>query len=281
MLLNDNVAGPKQPDLSNSSHVGMFAAWTDHSKNYLGLVPTVRPSTISTIDIYFYNNPKRGISLPNFELCGLQRYVPTIIPEQYDQQLSFDLINNGQLSQEDEQVRKVTLRLRNPASYSAYLLRWNFNSLFGISWFLLSELTLCGDLPLPTYPSTNLISFIAPSNDTTPISPQMGLMGNGSLVLKCTVSNDGHFKWKWREGVLVNLQDGDPGIQIFSADGTRSSVLITSALKKSVSIHCDASFTAVISYFERIFDISVFSKYTCVCFHKHSAIYFKIQIVRN
>jgi len=73
---------------------------------------------------------------------------------------------------------------------------------------------------------------------------------------------------------VVTLRDGDPGVQIFSADGTRTSVLVTSVLHKSVSFHCDASFSRITHFNERKFDVSVLSKFLLysITFPKHWAL---------
>ena len=183
--LNDNETGSLHPDFPSDAI--KFVGWTVTSQNYIIFVPTVKPIAVSAIDIYFYNNPGQGISLPNFELHGLSNDVADS-PSPTDPKLNFDIINNSELSQEDQQLRRIILVITTPSPYTAYSVRWSFDNLIDISWFVLSEILLCNDPPMNP---TSSISH--PPTDTTFITPQMGLWRNGFLTLNCTVAIAGHF----------------------------------------------------------------------------------------
>ena len=64
--------------------------------------------------------------------------------------------------------------------------------------------------------------------------------------------------WRWIHGVTKIISDSEPGTSILSADGTRTSVLITpvSTSHSSFLYSCDASFTILTSYSARTFEIS-------------------------
>ena len=257
-VLTDDSTGPQQPDIfnANANVIKQFVAWSScNQASYLTLVPQPSPANISTIDIYTLNSPRNGISVPNIGLYGLESTV-SATPTSTDPKLDVDIIDNNELSLEDNNVRRITLRIRSPASHDAYLLRWNFDKLLNVSLFMISEVQLCND-PLPVY-DTSTITFKSPISDTTIITPQSELLNNGSIMLTCTVSNEGQFKWRWIHGITRIISDSDPGTSILSADGTRTSVLITpvSASDSSFLYSCDASFTIRTGFFARTFEIS-------------------------
>ena len=252
--LNDNVTGSLHPDFPSDAI--KFVAWTVSSQNYIIFVPTVKPFAVSAIDIYFYNNPGQGIGLPNFELHGLSSDVADS-PSPTDPELNFDIINNSELSQEDQQLRRNILVITTPSPYTAYSIWWSFDNLINISWFLLSEILLCNDPPINP---TSSISFSHPLSDTTFITPQTGLLRNRFLTLNCTVAIAGHFVWRWREQNIITLSADDPGITILTGDGTRTSVLIVSIPSTTTTYACDVSFTSVVAYHTKSFEVSILSK---------------------
>ena len=252
--LNDNVTGSLHPDFPFDAI--KFVAWTVSSQNYIVFVPTVKPIAVSAIDIYFYNNPGQGIGLPNFELHGLSSDVADS-PSPTDPELDFNIISNSELSQRDDQLRRIILAITTPSPYTAYSVRWSFDNLINISWFVLSEILLCNDPPMNP---TSSISFSHPLTDTTFITPQTGLFRNGSLTLNCTIAIAGHFVWRWREGNTITLSGDDPGITILTGDGTRTSVLIVPIPSTTTVYHCDVSFTSVVAYHTKSFDVSILSK---------------------
>ena len=254
-VLTDNSTGPQQPDIFNND-IRQFVAWSSSNPaSYLTLVPQPSPASVSTIDIYTLNSPRNGISVPNFELYGLESTV-SATPTSTDPKLDVDIINNNELSLEDNNVRRITLRIRSPASHNAYLLMWNFDKLLKVSLFMISEVLLCND-PLPIY-DTSTITFKSPITDNTITTLQSELLNNGSIMLTCTVSNEGQFMWRWIHGVTRIISDSEPATSILSADGTRTSVLSTpvSASDNSFLYSCDASFTIRTSFSARTFQIS-------------------------
>ena len=253
-VLTDNSTGPQQPDIFNVNDIEQFVAWSSNQAAYVTLLPQPSPANISTIDIYVLNNPRNGISVPNLELYGLENTVSDT-PTSTDPKLDVDIINNDELSLEDNNVRRITLRIRNPVSQNAYLLRWSFDKLLNVSWFMISEILLCSD-PLPIY-DTSTITFKSPITDKTIITPQSELLNNGSIMLTCTVSNEGQFMWRWVHGVSRIISDSEPGTSILSADGTRTSVLLkpVSTSDSSFLYQC-VSFTIPISFSARSFEIA-------------------------
>ena len=252
--LNDNVTGSLHPDFPSDAI--KFVAWTVSSHNYIVFVPTVTPLAVSAIDIYFYHNPGQGIGLPNFELHGLSSDVADS-PSPTDPELNFDIINNSELSQEDQQLRRIILVITTPSPYTAYSVRWSFDNLINISWFVLSEILLCNDPPMNP---TSSISFSHPLTDTTFITPQTGLFRNGSLTLNCTVTIAGHFMWRWREPNTITLSADDPGTTILTGEGTRKSVLIVPIPSTTTIYHCDVSFVSVVVYYTKSLEVCILSK---------------------
>ena len=252
--LNDDVTGSLHPDFPSDAI--KFVAWTVSSQNYIVFVPTVKPLAVSAIDIYFYHNPGQGIGLPNFELHGLSSDVADS-PSPTDPELNFEIINNSELSQEDQQLRRIILVITTPSPFTAYSIRWSFDNLINISWFVLSEILLCNDPPMNP---TSSISFSHPLTDRTFITPQTGLLRNGSLTLNCTVAIAGHFMWRWREGNTITLSGDNPGTTILTDDGTRTSVLIVPIPSITTVYHCDVSFVSVVTYYTKSFEVSILSK---------------------
>ena len=255
-VLTDNSTGPQQPDIFNVNVIEQFVAWSNSNQaSYLALVPQPSPASVSTIEIYTLNSPRNGISVPNFELYGLESTV-SATPTSTDPKLDVDIINNNELTLEDNNVRRTTLRIRSPESHNAYLLRWSFDKLLNVSWFMISEVLLCND-PLPIY-GTSTITFKSPISDKTIITPQSELLNNGSIMLTCTVSNEGQFMWRWIHGVTRIILESELGTSIFSADGTRTSVLLKPVSTSDISFlyTCDASFTIPISFSARSFEIA-------------------------
>ena len=144
MALSDGYIGPQQPDISKASDIRQFVAWSSTNRySYLALVPRSK-SSVSSIEIYLLSNAKIEIGVPNFELYGSD-YSLSVTPQS---KLDIDIFSNNKLSLEDNNVLRISLRIRSPSLYNTYLLRWNFDKL-SISWLMISEIILCKG-PLPT-----------------------------------------------------------------------------------------------------------------------------------
>ena len=145
MVLIDGYIGPQQPDISKTSDITKFVAWSSTSRySYLALVPRSNSSVVS-IEIYLLNNPKIEIGVPNFELFGSDNAL-SVTPQS---KLDFDIVTNNKRSLEDNNVLRISLHIRSPSLYNAFFLRWNFDNLSNVSWLMISEIILCKGL-LPT-----------------------------------------------------------------------------------------------------------------------------------
>lgn len=251
-LLVDDNTGP--PQLNFPTDAVTIVAWTNtnNDNNYLVIVPT-KLEVITTVTIHVYNNPAMTVGVPNFELYGLSSTV-TNIPS--GGPLPIDIIGNNQFSQSDQIVRPLTILTRNSGVNRAYLLKWNFNNLRDISWFIISEVSLCNDSP-NIYPRITSISFSTPISNITTVTPLSNLHINGSLTLTCTISNEGKYQWTWTQGTNM-ISDTDPNTSIYSADATRTSVLVIPFPASSKTIRCNAMNTE--TYNTRTFEVLILSK---------------------
>ena len=241
----DGLLYPNFPsDASN------FVAWTVNSRNFLTLIPSPKPSIINSIEIAFYNNPRQGFGWPNFQLHGLANDV-TVFPRSGDPQLVFDIFNNSLLSQDDQKVHIVVLRIRSPGSFKGYAIQWNFGNLINVTWLVMSEVVLCRD---QFGNQTTSISFSNPAADNTVITPQSELLSDDSLTLTCSVSNEGHFLWRWRKKntTLINSVNGT---KILYGDATRTSVITVPVPSIDSFYYCDISFTSALDYTTRSFEV--------------------------
>ena len=227
-VLTDGTEGDfgiQVPDLSLDRDRRKFAAWnSQNSKPYINLQPKTSKAVVSAIELHVLNSPRNGISVPNFEIFGMDFDFPRG-PSSTDSLIQFNILGNDRLSLNDHVVRTITLRIREPIPHNVYSLKWNFNGVYNVSWFLLKEVMLRNDtFPLPNH---RVISFITPMARTTTINSTSGHFISGPLRLICTVQNEGQFKWTWAHDHRI-ISESELGQNIFSADASRTSILVTS-----------------------------------------------------
>jgi len=247
-VLNNND-GSLQPNFPSDTN--KFVAWTVSSPNELTLVPNIKPSIVSSIEIYFYNNPRQGFGWPTFLLVGLSDEING--RSLSDPLLNYDLINNSQLSQNDQRVHIVTLRIQSPNSYRAYLIQWNFDHLINVTWLAISEVVLCNDM---LENQTTSISFSNPSADNTVITAQSEQLSNAALTLTCSVSSDGNFVWTWRKDNMT-LRSLANGIKVQFGDATRTSVLTVPVPSTNSFYYCDVARASFEDNYTRSFEVIV------------------------
>ena len=252
-ILTDGMVGSEYPDLfmeTGMTDILKFVVWEkENRKQFISLELTNKTVTISTIDLYIYNYPAMGFSLPNLELYGTSSATVIIPPP--ESALEFDLINNDKLSQDDNNLRKVTLRLRMLTTVKALLLKWNLE-LLSMQFFGLSEIVLCADDLLPKY-NTKSILFLTPEVYTTTIK---SLLTPKSLMLTCTVSMQGSFEWLWKKKSINIVKSSRTSL--FTADGTRTSILSISQpnCADAGTYLCEVRFSGVNDTYSRQFNVS-------------------------
>ena len=253
-VLTDGMVGLAYPDLFiDPDKIGrkQFVVWQKENRNrFISIEPTSDTATISTIDLYIYNCPAMGFSLPNLELYGTRS--ATVINPPPESALEFDLINNDKLSQDDNNLRKVTLRLRMLTTVKALLLKWNLIGLLNVQFLGLSEIVLCADDLLPDY-NTKSILFLTPDVYTTTIK---SLLTPKSLILTCTVSMQGSFEWLWKKKSINVVESSRTSL--FTADGTRTSILSISQpnCADTGTYLCEVRFSGVNDTYSRQFNVS-------------------------
>ena len=139
-----------------------------------------------------------------------------------------------------------------PFASPAVLVRWDFTDLYKVELFAVSEVQICGDAQPDFTPSEILVQFLSPATEEVSVQPSAEFLANEeSLILTCTVSQEGSFEWRWRKGIL-DLSSSNK-TRILSADGTRTSKLIISELdfEDAGQYSCDASFDSINSFMTR------------------------------
>ena len=257
-VLTDGVVVPAQPDLTSENCRQKMVVWLDSNMNPLMTVePSNDTAIISTINLYVLNYPSEGFSLPN-----LQLYESNTINPPSGSELEFDIINNDQYSQIDETFHRTTLRLRTPKTVSAFLLKWTFTGLLNVIKFALAEIELCAD-ELPEY-NTQSISFLNPEDSITTIVATTEFLVSKELTLTCTVLTQGSFVWHWKKGIQDIVES--PTISLYTADGTRTSVLVIRELNltDAGAYFCETMFAGVPDVSSREFDVQLPSKHVLI-----------------
>ncbi len=185
-------------------------AWNSSNPTpYVFFTLKMSPLRVSGIELSILNNPRTNIGIPNFTIYGA-------ITQYSEVELEHDIINNHLLTEEDHTVRQIILNIINPEPHTFYELKWNFNNLYNIDWFLLSEVIL----------HTSISSTRSPARTTT-ASPTLitstsgHVLSDGSIRLNCTTSGDGVFNWTWtfNDSVITDMK-------IYTTDMSRTGILI-------------------------------------------------------
>ena len=260
--LTDGMIGPEQPNLFMDPNITdrlQFVVWQKENRNrFISIEPTSDTATISTIDLYIYSYPAMGFSLPNLELYGTSS--ATVINPPPESALEFDLINNDKLSQDDNNLRKITLQLRMLTTVKALLLKWSFAGLLNVQFFGLSELIVpCIENFLPEY-NTQSISFLTPEMHITTVVTRKELRITKLLTLTCTVSMQGSFVWRWKKEFVDIVES--PRTSLFTADGTRTSIMKINQLNfaDAGTYFCEVRFSGVNDTYSKLFNIVFSSK---------------------
>ncbi len=256
--LLDGKFGPEQPNFVNVEDRLQFVAWSSNAPSFMAFQMSSPTLQITSIDLYLMYDSAQDIGIPNFRL--FRTHLPTITnPTQAKEEIRFEILNNELLSVDDNARVKVTLHLLTPFASVGVLLSWELQSVYKAEWFLLSEIRFCGDIQ-PVFPP-GLIEFQNPSVDSLQlVEPSAEVLANGSLLLNCTVSNEGSFIWRWRKG-QSNLRI-DPKILIQTADANRTSILTIKQLNfMDANVYsCEATYKNLISYETRRYELQFPSK---------------------
>ena len=95
---------------------------------------------VNQVNLFFYNIPSRGVGLPPVEL-----YWSNANPVRPENPLSYVIVGNQDLSQDNNPLRNVSLVVtNNSANYRYFRIHFTFPGTSLIDWILLSEVQLCG-----------------------------------------------------------------------------------------------------------------------------------------
>ena len=96
-------------------------------------------AAVKQINLFFYHEPASGVGLPEFRLSA------STSDNVLGDPLTYTILGNQDLSQDDAQVRNVTLALTELPTESANRFHIGFTLTDSIQQFAISELQLCGD----------------------------------------------------------------------------------------------------------------------------------------
>jgi hypothetical protein len=166
---------------------------------------------------------KASPSLPNLELYNIPGPAAVDPNNQFAERIEFELQNNNILSRDDYNVTSVILKFSETLSIDDYLLYWNSTGVYNLNYFMVSEVDFCTNTQPP---GETQITFQDPRSDNSVIIPIVD-----ELTINCTVSSSGLFEWQWRQNGSMISNNGR--FSLFTADGTRTSILQITGLKVS------------------------------------------------
>ena len=259
-LLNDDMLGPEEPDINNSTCRRQFVALRSGTTNpYLAFeLLSTENILLSAIDLYILNYPGQNIGLPKLSLYHTSMSSTVNPTDMGVVEIPFHILGNDQLSQNDSTRRKLTLRPQTPFSVTprieGILLRWDFTGVSNVDWFLLSEVKFCTDSQ-PNF-EPGVVMFQTPAVDTQIVQPSAEVFASQTLTLTCTVLLQGSYEWRWKQGSVI-LNGTSTQHEILSADGTRTSKLVLKKLNfLDADIYtCEATYSFPVSFRSRIFDL--------------------------
>ena len=136
VVLTDGVFG----DEGGSIDPTKFIAWNDSSRISIQHTDDVAVAAVKRVNLFFYHEPASGVGLPEFRLSAGTS--DTILGDP----LTYTILGNQDLSQDDAQVRNVTLALTElPPEPAVNRFHIGFTLTDSIQQFAISELQLCGD----------------------------------------------------------------------------------------------------------------------------------------
>ena len=233
-ILGDSEPVPPQPNLENSgdgnSDIGKFLVWPSNTERPYMSFEFGSPQSVTAINIEFLNYPTQGFSLPNLQLYSTTSFTttdPSTNPINTEL-INFKLQNNNILSQDDNQVTTVSLNFSMTPS-ATFLLRWDYTGVYNLKFFMVSEVSFCSNSQPP---GETQITFQDPQSNNSVIIPTVEeLKGTINTTINCTISSSGLFEWRWRQnGSMVS---NNAKFSIFTADGTRTSILQITGLSVS------------------------------------------------
>ena len=133
IVLTDGAFG----DEGGSIDPTKFIAWNDSSR--ISIQHSDAVAAVKQVNLFFYHEPASGVGLPEFKLSA------SISDTDLGNPLNYTILGNQDLSQDDAQVRNVTLALTELPTESANRFHIKFTLTDSIQQFAISELQLCGD----------------------------------------------------------------------------------------------------------------------------------------
>ena len=229
-ILGDDVQVPPQPNLDsedNNSDIEKFIVWRNDTTTPYVLITLPSATTVRAMNIEFLNYPAQNFSVPNLQLYEANSFFIDPISSSA-QRIEFDMLNNSGLSQDDHLVTNISLIFTSSSNF--ILLYLNFTDVYNLDFFLVSELDLCTDTQPPVTRAE--IDFKEPKVDYTDIITTIEeFTANKNVIITCTVSISGVFRWQWMQnGTLISNNDK---FHIFTADGSRTSKLQLTGLSVS------------------------------------------------
>ena len=136
-LFNVVIADGRSGDNPGDTDPTEFMAWNGSSKITLVRVGV---DTVTQVNLYFYHEPAAGIGLPEFTLSA-----STFDTQNLGSPLTYTILGNQDLTEDDVQVRNVMLALTEQIAVSSNRFHIRFSLTDSIQQFAVSEIQLCSD----------------------------------------------------------------------------------------------------------------------------------------
>ena len=133
------IANGRYGGASDSIDSSDFLAWNESSRITLlrsGALDTL--TSVRQVKLYFYHEPTSGIGLPEFNLSA-SRFEVTMLGDP----LTYNILDNQDLTVDDAQVRNLTLALTEPITEPVNRFHIQFSLTDNIQQFAVSEVQLC------------------------------------------------------------------------------------------------------------------------------------------
>ncbi len=222
VILGDGVTVSIPPDLNSSSYFGHFIAWTKASDNEYVFLDFELSDAVSAIELSFFNNPARRISLPSVELHTLHGNSRLA----GESTIASTIIDNQDLAETDNEVKTVTIRPATTLGEITLRIMFRFTDAHEFDWLFLSEIRFCTE-PQPSFQPS--IIFYTPLQSPSIVQPNPSDLKNGRTKLVCTVSSEGTFTWNWKRS-NSEISTSGTDYTITTGDGSRTTTLTISNL---------------------------------------------------
>ena len=129
VVIGDNEQVPHQPNLDSeddNNDIGKFLVWQSKTLHPYMIFDLGTAKEITALNVEFLNYPAQEVSLPNLQLFTASTSTVSNPSSPLTASVSFVMLNNNVLSQDDYKVTHITLLLNQTTSSQYFLLYWSY-----------------------------------------------------------------------------------------------------------------------------------------------------------